>query len=332
LDVEAAYLGGMPLSAGSMGGMHPHLHGPARMMMGPEPRMSVHELLTGWQLTPFPMAVLVVLAGIAFWYLRSTRQLGARGRHWSRWRSVSFLAGLAAVAVALASSVDLYTNYTFTAHIIQHLLLMIVAPPLAALGAPMTLLLQTSSRGFKRRVLAVLHSRAFGVISHPLPVFFYYYLSMYLFFLTPAVGFAMEHMWLMDLINLGFLGGATLFWWPMVGIDPIPGGRMSPAFKIINLLIGIPAEAFLGIALLMATTPAGPMYTLTTTHVGGGVLWAAGELATLIGLVPIYIEWTRSDARAARRIDAKLAAGEPLVAPPVEGQGMAATLRSLRRG
>ena len=49
-----------------------------------------------------------------------------------------------------------------------------------------------------------------------------YYGVMLAFFLTPTIGFAMNHMWLMDLINLGFLFGATLFWWPMIGLDPIP--------------------------------------------------------------------------------------------------------------
>jgi putative membrane protein len=209
---------------------------------------------------------------------------------------------------------------------------MIVAPPLLALGAPMTLILQTSKRPTKRRVLRALHSRAFGLIRHQLPVFFLYYLSMYAFFLTPALGYAMGHMWLMDLINLGFLGGATLFWWPMVGIDPIPGGGLSPGFKIINLLVGIPAESFLGIALLMASTPVASIYSLETTHTGGGVLWAASEVATLAAILPVYRQWTKADARLAKRIDARIDAGETIEAPVFEGQGMAGTLRSLRRG
>jgi putative membrane protein len=242
------------------------------------------------------------------------------------------MAGLVSIELALGSSVASFSMYTFTAHVIQHLLLMIVAPPLLALGAPMTLILQTTRRPTKRRVLRTLHSRAFGLVRNQLPVFFFYYLSMYAFFLTPALGYAMGHMWLMDLINLGFLGGATLFWWPMVGIDPIPGGGMSPGFKIINLLIGIPVESFLGIALLMATTPVASIYSLQTTHTGGGVLWAASEVATLAAVLPVYLQWTKADARAARRIDARLDAGETIGAPALEGQGMAATLKSLRRG
>lgn len=309
----------------------PASHGMA-MSMGREPAVTLANALTHWQVSPFAFGTAVVVVAVAVWYLAATRRLAARGRRWSHWRTGSFLAGLLCVELALGSAVSVFTNYTFTAHIIQHLLLMVAAPPLGAMGAPMTLLLQTSKRPTKRRALKALHSRPFKLVSHPVPVFFLYYLSMYAFFLTHAVGYAMDHMWVMDFVNLGFLAGATLFWWPMVGVDPVPRGRMNPGFKIINLLIGIPVESFLGIALLEQKTPVAPMYTLTTTHIGGGLLWAATEIATLMAVLPIYYEWYQSDTRLARRIDARLDAGEEIKAPVFEGQGMAATFRALRRG
>jgi putative membrane protein len=306
-------------------------HGMAGMSMGSEPPVNLHTVVWEWQHGPFAIGAVVVLVAVAAWYVMSVRRLEARGRHWSRWRIVSFLGGLLAVAVALAGSVATFANYTFTAHIIQHLLLMVVAPPLGALGAPMTLLLQTSRRSTKRRALRALRSHVFRVVSHPLPVFFLYYLSMYAFFLSGAIGYAMAHMWVMDLVNLGFLGGATLFWWPMVGIDPTPGGGMGHGMKIINLLIGIPIESFLGIALMEKTTTIASIYTLASTRAGGGLLWAASDLASMVGVAPIFLQWVRADARNARRIDARLDAGLPAT-PAVEGVGMAATLRSLRRG
>lgn len=285
-----------------------------------------------WQVSPFSCLVIVALVLTALWYVAATRELATRGRRWPLARTVSFFGGLVAVGLAFSSSVAVLAMSVFTAHIIQHLLLMVVGPPLLAMGAPMTLALQTSSRTTKRWLLKVLHSRAFGVVSHPVPVFFLYYLSMYAFFLTGALGFAMNRMWLMDLINVGFFAGATLFWWPMVGLDPIPRWDMSPGFKLLNLLIGVPVESFLGIALLTQSTPAAPMYSLSGTHTGGGVLWALTELFTLGAMVPIFIQWTREDARAARRIDARIAAGRPTAPPPMEGHGLGATLKSLRRG
>ncbi len=176
--------------------------------------------------------------------------LAARGRRWSRNRTLSFLAGLVALDVALQSPVATFTMEYFQAHVIQHLLLMVVAPPLLAMGAPMTLALQTSGRDTKVRLLGILNSRPFRVMTHPVPVWFAYYFSMFAFFLDVRPGFAMDHMWLMDLVNLVFLFASTLFWWPIVGLDPIPHWPMSHGAKMINLLIGVPIESFLALALL----------------------------------------------------------------------------------
>jgi putative copper resistance protein D len=300
--------------------------------MGPPPPIDLHTILTDWQVGPFAVAVGFGLAVLAIWYVSAARRLTARGRRWSGWRTASFLAALVSVEVALGGSVAALAGFSVTAHVMQHLLLMIVAPPLAALGMPSTLALQTSSRPAKRRLLKVLHSAWFAGLSHPVPVFFLYYVSMYAFFLTGALGYAMTHMWLMDLINLGFLGGATLFWWPMVGLDPVPRWRMNPGLKLLNLLVGVPVESFLGIALLMMTSPAAPMYSLASTRTGGGVLWAASELGTIAAIAPIFVQWTRADGRAARRIDAHLAAGGTIEAPVFEGHGLGATVRAMRRG
>ncbi len=300
--------------------------------MGRQPPIDLHTILTDWQSAPFAIALAASLAALAIWYLRAARRLGERGRHWPVWHTWSFVASLAVVEVALGSSVAGLAGSSFSAHVIQHLLLMIVAPPLAALGRPMTLALQTSGRPTKRRLLWLLHSRVFAVISHPVPVFFLYYLSMYAFFLTGALGYAMSHMWLMDVVNLGFLGGATLFWWPMVGLDPIPRWEMTPGLKLLNLMIGVPVESFLGVALLMATKPVASMYSLSSTRTGGGLLWAATELATIGAIAPVFAQWTRADARQARRIDAHLAAGGTIDPPLFDGHGLAATFRSLRRG
>jgi putative copper resistance protein D len=314
-------------SGGSHGTVAHHMAG-----MGTEPRIDAHTLVSAWQGGFFPIAVAVALAALALCYVLATRRLAGRGRAWSRWRTTSFLASLVAVEVALGGSVAVLSNYSFTAHVIQHLLLMVVAPPLAALGAPMTLALQTSKRRTKRFLLGVLRSPVFAVISHPAPVFFLYYLAMYAFFLTGAFDYAMTHMWLMDLINLGFLGGATLFWWPMVGLDPIPHWRLSPGLKLLNLLVGVPIESFLGIIIMMMGAPAASMYTLASTHYGGGVLWVGTELATVGAIIPMFAQWSRADLRNAKRVDARIEAGGGMTPPVFEGHGMAATFRSLRRG
>jgi len=118
---------------------------------------------------------------------------------------------------------------------------------------------------------------------------------------------------LMDAINLLFLFGGTLYWWPMVGIDPIVHWPMGYGARMANILIGSVPETFLGIAILSQRNPIASMYSLASTHAGGGILWASTEFATIAGFLPIFIQWMRSDERLAARIDARAAsaAGVP---------------------
>jgi putative membrane protein len=275
---------------------------------------NLHTIFLSWQVGPFPLLVLAACLAAAVWYLRADWALAARGRRWRSTRTASFLCGLFAVDVALQSPLATLTNSYFQAHVLQHLLLMIVAPALLALGAPMTLILQTSGRRAKTIWLHVLHSRPFAVLSHPLTVWFLYYGVMLGFFLTTAIGFAMTHMWLMDLINLGFLAGGMLFWWPMVGRDPIPRWNFGYPLRMANLLIGVPIESFLAIALLGSHETIAPMYSLSSTHSGAGIMWIFSELLTVLAIVPIYFQWMAAEDRRTAREDARLDAEAAAVA------------------
>jgi putative membrane protein len=264
---------------------------------------SVHTALTAWQDGPFALATAAALLGAAYWYLRADWMLATRGRRWPRRRTACFVGGLAAVYLAIGSPVATYTGTYFEAHVVQHLLLMVVAPPLLALGAPSTLLLQTSSRRTKRLWLGVLRSRPFALLTFPLVVWALYFGVMFGFFLTSLLNTAMLHMWLMDIMNLVFLFGGTLYWWPLVGLDPIVHWRMGYGARMVNVLIGGPPEVILGLAILSSHTPIASMYSLSSTHAGGGLLWISTEAATLIGFLPIFWQWIGADERAAKRSD-----------------------------
>ena len=267
------------------------------------PAVNLHNAVTQWSTGPFAWVVLVVLVLTAVWYVRAVSRLQARGRRWAPTRTAAFMGGLAAVELAFGSAVATFSMSNFSSHVVQHMLLMILAPPLLAMGAPSTLILQTSAPRVKTALLRTLRSPGFQVLSHPITVWFLYYGLMFGFFLSALLGYAMTHMALMDFLNVVFLAGATLFWWPMVSPDPIPSWRMGYAAKFVNLLVGVPFESFLGIALMSETSPAASMYTVSGTHAGGGVLWAVGELSIAAAMFPIFMQWMRSEEREARRAD-----------------------------
>jgi putative membrane protein len=287
---------------------------------------NLHTALTAWQWGPFPIAVAIGLVAVGYWYLRADWQLASRGRRWPGYRTFSFVCGLVFVDLALQSPVSTFTSSYFQAHVVQHLLLMAVAPPLLAMGAPSTLLLQTAGRATKKRWLAVLRSRPFAVATHPVIVWFLYFGAMFAFFLTPLINFAMEHMAVMDAINLVFLMGGCFYWWPMVGLDPIVHWRMGYGARIANLAIGVPFESFLGVAIMSDHAPIASMYTVASTHSGGGLLWAATELSTFAGLVPLFVQWQRADQRAGARADARADARDARAQRARDSQGTGAPL------
>ena len=270
--------------------------------MGHTP-LNLHSILSAWDWSPFALVVLVALLAAGSWYLAAEWRLAARGRLWPRRRELAFLGGLLTVDLALQSPIATFTGSYFEAHVIQHLLLMVVAPALLALGAPSTLLLQSADRITKRRWLRVLRSPAFAALTHPVTVWLLYFGLMLVFFLGPLVNVAMDHMALMDALNVVFLLGGCLYWWPLVGLDPIVHWKMGYGTRMLTVLIGGPIETWLGIAIMAARSPIASMYTLSSTHAGGGMLWAVTELATLIGFVPIYVRWLRSEERLGRRLD-----------------------------
>src|SRR6185295_7476192 len=122
-------------------------HGPV-----PPEAPTLASLALGWSLQP---AVAIPLLLLAAGWLALVRRIG-RGHPDTPVplvRTVAFLAGLAAIAVALMSGIERYDTTLFSVHMAQHLLLLLVAPPLIALAAPITQLLRAASPGVRNRVL-----------------------------------------------------------------------------------------------------------------------------------------------------------------------------------
>jgi len=267
--------------------------------------------------SPFSYAMTAVEVAAAVFYLNGVRLLAARGRTWPAFRTGMFLAGLVVVALGLQSPVSPLVASSFEYHVVQHMLLMVVAPPLLALSGPMTLALQTTAHPTKVVLLKILNSGWFGALTFPVTIWFLYYGVMFAFFLTPLLGYAMAHMTVMDLLNLLFLFGGCNFWWATIGVDNNPRWKMSHGFRIVNLLIGVPFESFLGIALLGGGAAAS-IYTVGQTHVGGGMIWGIGELSAFVGTAIVMVQWARDDERTAAREDRRTAARQRIAARAAE--------------
>ena len=274
------------------------------------PPVGVHTLLTGWQWGAGAVVALGVEVAAAVWYLAAVQRLASRGRAWSRWRTASFLAGDVLVVVAVQSGLAAYDDKVFAAHVVQHLLLMNFAAICYALGAPVTLALQSSRRRTQTGLLKVLHHPVVAAVTNPVVVATLAYATMVGYFLTPLYRLSLEHPWLHELTHVHFLVSGTLFWWLVVGLDP-SRWRLSHPAKLGLLAIGIPVTAVLGIVLTGAhSSIAAQFHTVADTHRGGAILWVAGELTTVAAMGITVFQWMRFEEREAVRADRRLDAGD----------------------
>lgn len=228
-------------------------------------------------------------------YLAASRRVR---RPWPAARTVAFVSGTVVVVAALA----LDGEDRFTAHALQHLLLGMVAPALFALAAPVTLALQAGGAATRRRLLRVLHSRAAGMVGHPLTAWSLFGGSMLALYLTPLYRLSLEHAWLHEVLHVHFMVAGALFFWPVVGIDPVPR-RLPHGARVLMVFLAIPFHAVLGMALLGAGEPLAPQHTLADHRAGAGLLWVAGDLLGLVAALVVAAQWMGHEERQAARED-----------------------------
>src|SRR4029078_11254586 len=174
------------------------------------------------------------------------------------------------LAVALLSPIEAYEGQLFSVHMLQHMLLELVAAPLLLLGAPATLALRAATPSARARLLAVLHSRIVSVVSFPLLAWILFAAVNWGWHFSTLYDQALETPWLHDLQHLTFLGAALLFWrpvvgaalalarrpplwWRVVGADPARC-RLPHPVRLFYLFLAMPQNSFLGIALMSAPT------------------------------------------------------------------------------
>jgi len=261
--------------------------------------------LTTWQFVPLVSGPLLLSAGL---YLAGARAVARRhpARPWPRRRTAAFLAGLAVVAVAIEGSDGVYDDVLLRAHMVQHLLLIMVAPPLLVYGRPVTLLLHATRNPWHGRVIRVVRSRMATAVTWPPATVALYWLVVLGTHLTPLI---LARGWLHDGEHLAYLVAGYLYFLPVIGSEP---ARWRPSLftRYMLLLAAMPADMVVGAAFMLAGPFGG--YGASDIHIAGVIMLAGSDLimtALAAVLAAGLLRSPSGDTRAAgpRRADSALA-------------------------
>ncbi|HEU5108729.1 MAG TPA: cytochrome c oxidase assembly protein [Micromonosporaceae bacterium] len=256
---------------------------------------------------------LVLAAGL---YLYGVHRLRARGDRWPLPRTLSFLvAGLGSIAAVTASGLAAYDTTLLSAHMVQHMVLSMIAPIFLALGAPVTLALRTLTGRPRRALLAVLHGPYLRVVAFPLVAYAIFVINPFVLYFSGLYRLSLSNVAVHELVHLHFLVTGCLFFWPLLGLDPLPGRWPYPA-RALLMLLAVPFHTVLGLTIMQSDRLLGgdwyPSLGLawadpaSDQEVAGGILWAGGEVVSVTMLAVLVAQWMRQSEREARRLDREL--------------------------
>jgi putative membrane protein len=214
---------------------------------------------------------------------------GRRAPGWGRGPTAAFLAGLAVLAVTLLSPLHARGEALLSAHMVQHLLLTMVAPPLLVLGRPLAVLMRGGPRAARRPLADLVRARGAAAVAHPavaLALFAAVLVGTHVpAFYDAALTSAVLH----DLEHLLYLGTSLLLWQVVLAPEPHPGA-VSPIVRMLLLLAAMVPMAVVGVGLLLQDAVVYPAYgagadALADQREGGSIMWLWGTLALAVAFM-----------------------------------------------
>jgi putative copper resistance protein D len=280
------------------------------------PELTPLRFFTSWNLD----LLWAIICGFGiFFYAAGVVRLRRRGDRWPWYRTALWMSGMAVLLWSTNGSLNVYEQFLFSEHMLQHMLLTMAIPVLLVLGAPITLALRTiqkredGSRGAREWILLLVHSRVATILTHPLVAAGLFAASLWVFYYSPLFRWAttdhVGHEWMI----FHFLIVGYLFVQTLIGIDPV-GNQAPYPLRLVLLLATMALHAFFGLAIISNTGlflsdwygamgRAWGATPLADQQAAGGIAWSVGEIPTVSLAIIVAILWSRSDTREAKRRD-----------------------------
>jgi cytochrome c oxidase assembly factor CtaG len=275
---------------------------------------TLRAFLVSWDLR---LEILLPLLAGAVIYARGWRILRLRGsrRLATRWRLVAFLVGLVTVFLSLLSAIDSFSADLFLMHMIQHLLLIMVAAPLIMISNPFPFILWGLPRG--RDVGVALFApgaqfaRLLGQTTGPGIVWLLFVACLWGWHDPGAYDAALKSDLIHDIEHLTFYVTALLFWWHVIQSGPRVHGSLSHGARIAYTLAIVPANMVAGVAISFANEPLYEHYltvprlwgltALEDQQLGGTIMWIPGSMMYLLAAIVLIAVWMRDQEEQTAR-------------------------------
>lgn len=249
-----------------------------------------------------PPAILTALAVVAGGYLLPAVRRAREPRGWSRWRTAAFLTGAALVAAAVTGPVAAFAGTDFRGHMLQHLLIGMLAPLGLVLGAPVTLLLRSLPPVHGRRLGAVLRCRAAHLLAGPWSALLLSVGAMVALYCTPLYRIVSTGALPHHLVHVHFLLAGCLFAWVIAGPDPAPR-RPSVPLRLVVLGVAITVHATLS-QLMYAGLAVDVPVPAAQLRGAAEIMYYGGDIAELLLAFALVSTWRPVRTTAPRRTHA----------------------------
>ncbi len=283
------------------------------------------RLLGSWQLDPGVLVVCAATAALYGWgVVRSEK-------HWPLWRPASFMAGLLVLMTALESGIDPYSDELLSVHVVQHLLLILLAPALLLWGAPVRLALSACPPAGRRAIGAVLRQRWVRMLTRPACGFALFTIVVLATHLTGLYEVALRDQTVHAFEHAAYFWSGIIFLLPLLAADPVPHPPSAIArfcwLMAAMTVMFIPAALFMfdeHVRYPFYLAPARALHrsALADQHAAGIIMLFAGGVAMAALAILVAMEAMILEERRQLRRDSYLYAdGEQPGNPPASLAG-----------
>lgn len=235
----------------------------------------------------------ISLTGLIFLaYCGCVVRTRAKGKTWPGRRIILCGFGAACVLVALSPTVAAFAHADPRGHMLQHLLLGMLAPLGFVLAAPATLLLRALPRSTAKSVTRILQSRPVAVVTHPVTALVVSIGSMYLLYLTPLYRLSLDNPFLHAWLHLHFMVAGCIFTWSVVGVDR-SSHRASHQTRLIVLFFAIAAHSLLAKFMYAYGYGWDTGYSAESLQAAAKLMYYGGDCVEFILVLVLLASWKK---------------------------------------